>query len=109
MKIFIYLIASVILFFSCDPKPDPERVLLKTSIRMPSKFRIMEYENDWAVGESTENYMILIDTNDYRKIVEGIKELSFFKELDTCKIPKYIRDENININKTKETACRYSN
>lgn len=99
------------MFFSCNSNSNsnPERRLLKTSIHMPSEYRIIEYENDWAIGESTENYMLLIDTNDYRKIVQGIKELSVFQEHDTCKIPKYVFDENININKIKETACRYSN
>lgn len=94
---------------SCNTSPDPERYLSKTSITIPVEYKILDFKNDWSIGESTDNFKLLISTNDYKRITEEIKDKGFFRRLDTCKVPNYALDNNTNVQKINETACWYDN
>jgi len=109
MRFIFYIVIGVIILASCNTIPDPERYLSKTSISIPVDYKIIDFKNDWSIGESTENYKLLISTNDYKRITEEIRGKVFFQKLDTSKVPIYSLDNNTNMEKISETACWYDN
>lgn len=109
MRFIFYIIIGVIILASCNTSTNPESYLSKTSISIPVDYEILNFENDWSIGESTKNYKLLISTDDYRRITKEIKGKSFFQKLDTSKVPIYLLDNNTNMKKVNETACWYDN
>ncbi|MCD4745718.1 MAG: hypothetical protein K8R58_05415 [Bacteroidales bacterium] len=109
MRFIFYIIIGVIILTSCNSSPNPERHLSKTNISIPVEYKILDFKSDWSIGESTENYKLLISPNDYKRITGEIRKKAFFQKLDTSKRPIYAIDNNTDMEKNNETACWYDN
>lgn len=111
MKILLYIISVLLCYFivGCDQRPTPELLLEKTNIYIPKKYKISDFNSDWAVGEATEDYTLLISKEDYQRITREIEEKIFFQRLDTAKTPLSAFDNNTDKKKINETACWYDN
>lgn len=94
---------------ACDQRPNPERLLEKTNLSIPEKYKLSDFKSDWAVGETTEDYTLLISKEDYQRITKEIEEKNFFQRLDTAKTPLSAFDNNTDTKKINETACWYDN
>lgn len=109
MRFTYYIIIGMIFLSSCKPSPNLERHLSNTNLVIPTEYKILDFKSDWSIGESTENYRLLISRNDYKKIIEEIKGKAFFQKLDTGRAPIYALDNNTNLTKINESACWYDN
>lgn len=111
MKILLYIISVLLCYFivGCDQRSTPELLLEKTNIYIPKKYKISDFNSDWAVGEATEDYTLLISKEDYQRITREIEEKIFFQRLDTAKTPLSAFDNNTDKKKINETACWYDN
>lgn len=106
---YYIIIGMMIIISSCKPSPNLERHFSNINLDLPDEYKILDFKSDWSIGESTENYRILISPSDYNKIIEEIKEKTFFRKLDTARVPLYALDNTTNLTKINETACWYDN
>lgn len=111
MKLLFYIISLLLGFFlvACDQRPNPERILGKANLSIPAKYKLSEFKSDWEVGETTEDYTLLISSEDYQRISKEIEEKNFFQLLDTSKVPIQAITNDTDLKKTSETACWYDN
>lgn len=110
MKFLSYILLVIcLIMISCEQPPNPERCLLQTNIYVPKKYKLISFKSDWAVGESTEDYTLLISTEDYQRVIREIEGKSFFQRLDTGKFPMQVLNNNTDKNKINEVACWYDN
>ena len=95
----------LIILISCNNSSNVEHRLSKTNIVSPSKYEIINFENDWGVGEGTEYYELLISEEDYLKIIFQIKKRPSFTESNS--IP--VLNEINNYDKIDEKAYYFKN
>ena len=105
-KHIVFLLLLCVLA-ACDQSPNPERIIEKTTLSFPKGYKLSSFKSDWAIGETTEDYTLLISTGDYQKIRKEIEEKSFFQRLDTASSPILAFDNNTDTKKINETACWY--
>ncbi len=92
---------------SCEQRPNPERLIEKTTLSLPKVYKLSDFKSDWAVGETTEEYTMQISTDDYQKIRKEIESKIFFQRLDTASSPILAFNNTTDIKKINETACWY--
>lgn len=107
MRSLLYILIFSLCLVACDPGPDPERRLAKTTISTPSEYKLSDFKYDWAIGETMEDYELVISEVEYKKLVDEITSKPFFQYLDTSKVPIYALDNHTNMKKVSETACWY--
>lgn len=103
IRILINLLILII-FISCETSSNVENRLSKTNISVPSKYKITNFENDWAIGEGTEHYELLVSEEDYKKIILQIKKRPSFVEINSIPILNKIK----NYNQIEEKAYSYN-
>lgn len=96
-------------FVSCNQHPDIEERYSKTNLSIPKKHKLLDFKSDWNVGETAEEYKLLISREDYQIISKEIEGKYFFKRLDTSKIPTQLFTNSTDLKKINETACWYDN
>lgn len=109
MKKIIYTVLFILILEACDQRPNPEWILEKTNLSTPSNYKLLNFKSNWGVGETEENYTLLISRKDYLIISEEIEGKIFFKRLEINKKPKQAFTNVTDLNKTDETACWYDN
>lgn len=102
----VFLLLSLF-FVACDQRPNPKRLLEKTNLSIPAKYKLSDFKSDWDVGETTEDYTLLISKEDYQKISKEIEGKTFFQRLDTSKVPIQAFTNDTDLKKINETACWY--
>lgn len=111
MKLLLYIIFLLLGFFlaACDQHPNPKRLLKKINLSSPTKYKLSDFKSDWGIGETTEDYTLLISRKDYQIISKEIEGKVFFQRLDTSKVPIQAFSNNTDLKKINETACWYDN
>jgi hypothetical protein len=111
MKPLFYNILLLLCLFlaACNQRPDVEERYSKTNLSIPKKYRLLDFKSDWAIGENTEDYNLVISKKDYQRISKEIETKTFFRRLDTGKVPIQAFTNNIDLKKINETACWYDN
>ncbi len=104
----IFLLFNCILT-NCDQSPNPKELFKKTNLSIPKKYKIFDYKSNWGVGETTEEYTLLISKEEYQKISKEIEKKIFFQQLDTSKVPIPAFTNDTDLRKMNETACWYDN
>jgi hypothetical protein len=100
----LFNLLILIIFISCETSSNVENRLSKTNISVPSKYKIINFENDWAIGEGTEYYELLVSDEDYRKIILQIKKRPSFVEVNSIPVLNEIK----NYDQIDEKACSYN-
>lgn len=101
------LLSSIILFSSCNQRPDPERRIAATNISIPKDYQVLSFESDWGIGETAESYSLLISREDFIRVAKEIRQRKSFQHFSTRKSPKSLYHENYNLEAPAETACWY--
>jgi hypothetical protein len=111
MKLLFNIILLLLGFFlvACDQRPNPVRILEKVNLTIPAKYKLSNFKSDWDVGETTEDYTLLISKEDYQRISKEIEGKIFFQRLDTNKVPVNTFINDIDLKKISEAACWYDN
>lgn len=106
MKKHLYIIFYLIVYFitACEQHPNSERILEKTTLSIPKAYKLLSFSSDWGIGETTEDYLIVISKDDYKSIKREIEGKFFFKHLDSNSSPLYVLDLNTDIEKLNEIA-----
>lgn len=94
---------------SCDQQPNPEILLEKVNLSIPHKYKLSDFKSDWGVGETTEDFTLIISKEDYHRIATEIEGKIFFQRLDSAITPVVAFDNNTDLKKINETACLYDN
>jgi len=94
---------------ACDQRPDIEGRYSKTNLSIPKKYKQLNFKAEWGVGETTEDYTLLISREDYQIISKEIEGKTFFQRLDTSKVPTQAFTNDTDLKKINETACWYDN
>ena len=101
---------SLILFFvSCDQPENSIGRYSMTNLSIPIKYKLLDFKADWDVGETTEDYTLIISKEDYQKISKEIEGKIFFQRLDSNKGPIQALTNDTDLKKINETACCYNN
>jgi len=101
------LLSGIILFNSCNQRPDPERRIAATNISIPKDYQVLSFESDWGIGETTESYSLLVSRQDFDKVAKEIRQRKSFQQFSKRKSPKYLYHDNLNLEAPAETACWY--
>lgn len=90
LSLFIFLI----IISCCEQKPDPEYRLNMVDIIVPKEYTINYFDYYSGIGESTEEYELLISQKDYKMIKNQIENLEYFQYHNKEKICKeYIKNK----------------
>ena len=92
---------------ACKQGSDPNVIIQKTSLSTLNKYTISNFTSNWAVGDISEDYTLIISKEDYQKIYKEIEMKTYFQKLDTGKIPVQAYNLKSDLTKINETACKY--
>lgn len=108
-ELLFYVVLLLLCFVleGCDQRPDIEGRYSKTNLSMPEKYKLLDFKSDWGIGESAEDYTLLISREDYKSISKEIERKIFFQNLDTSKFPIQAFTNVTDLKKINETACWY--
>lgn len=106
---YILFLLLSLFFVACDQPEDAMGRYSKTNLSAPKKYKLLDFKSDWDVGETTEDYTLLISKEDYQIISKEIEGKTFFQRLDTSKIPIQAFTNDTDLKKINETACWYNN
>ena len=104
----IFLLFNCILA-TCEQSPNPKEIFKQINLFSPPKYKISAYKSNWGVGETQEDYTLLISQEDYQKISKEIEKKIFFQHLDTSKVPISAFTNDTDLRIMNETACWYDN
>jgi hypothetical protein len=74
-----------------------------------NKYTISNFTSNWAVGDISEDYTLIISKEDYQRIYKEIEMKTYFQKLNTGKIPIQAYNLKSDLTKINETACKYDN
>lgn len=111
MKLLFHNISILLCIFwvACDQQPDIDGRYSKTNLSIPIKYKLLDFKSDWGVGETTEDYTLLISKEDFQRISKEIEEKNYFQRLDTAKAPSSVFNNNSDTRIIYEIACWYDN
>lgn len=105
---FTFLLFGVFIA-SCNQEPDLEDRFSKTNLSFPKNYRQLNFKSEWGVGETTEDYILVISREDYLIISKEIEDNRNFQYIDTCIVPIQLQLNDNNMNEKQEAACRFNN